>query len=85
MPTLQQLENRPSNGPISREMFTYRFPLWLWLTVLLLSAHSLVARVATVRNVTRDSAPCRIRYGDKTADFTLKAGAAASLDGGLNR
>ena len=40
---------------------------------------------ATIRNVTRDRAPCRVRYGDKTADITLKAGASATLDGGLNR
>ena len=44
MPTLQKLEKRPSNGPISTEMFTYRFPRWLCLAVLLLSALSLVAR-----------------------------------------
>jgi hypothetical protein len=182
MPTLQKLEKRPSNGPISTEMFTYRFPRWLCLAVLLLSALSLVARgerlclwyrqsdtqwtealpigngrlgamifgaaaqerlqlnedtlyaggpygnahadalaalpevrrfilagdyaaaqalaggfevdiawkegrlaVATVRNVTGDSARCRIRYGDKTAEFKLKAGASASFDSGLNR
>jgi len=41
--------------------------------------------VATVRNVTRESAPCHVRYGDKTVSFKLKAGASTSLDSGLNR
>jgi alpha-L-fucosidase 2 len=39
---------------------------------------------ATIRNVTHDRATCHVRCAEKTAEMTLKPGASATLDGGLN-
>jgi alpha-L-fucosidase 2 len=41
--------------------------------------------LATIRNLTHETAPCRIRYGNHTISITLKPGVTTSVDSDLNR